>query len=323
MLKTGIYKKEQLTPEQLFSKAGQRKFIALDLYDSYDGPQPEKDRFQEQAIGRLAMANGSFKKTHRNRFNVFDKKALSTIGELFPEDRVLKVHDLAISDGRTTVPFFNVLAQGYQLNLEFLASDYAAEFTAYRAKGTNRRIILDRQGNLIQHVMPPFVFNAVWPEHPLYYPVNTVLRKTIGWALAHKMRHDIEKNPQGFVKQDILLLCDECKTLMDDPRFTFRAYDLLAGPVGHHHVIRAMNILNASYFSPEQMRVAVANIASSLAEGGILITGSNEEGGTEVRGGIYRKKGNHFDALYESGGGSPARGFILAIADPPYIQAAA
>jgi hypothetical protein len=315
MYKTGIYKKEQLTPEQLFSKSGRRKFIALDLYESYIGSIEERDRFQEQAIGRLAMTNGSFKKTHKNRFNDFDKKALSTIGELYPEDHILKVHDLAISDGRTTVPFFNVLGQGYQLNLEFLASDYAAEFVSLQRKGTKRRIILDKNDNVIQYIWPPFVFNKVWPELGLYYPVNFIVRRALVWRLAEKAKRDFKKHPEQFVKKEILLLCEECKAVMEDPRFTFRAYDLLAGPSGYHHVIRAMNILNDSYFTPEQMRVAVANIASSLAEGGILITGSNEEGGTEVRGGIYRKNGKHFDALFETGGGSPARAYILKIAD--------
>jgi hypothetical protein len=311
MYKTGIYKKEQLVPEEVFSKTGQRKFVALDLYEAYEGPDEERDRFQEQAIGRLAMANGSFKKTHKNRFNEFDTKAISLIGELFPEDRILKVHDLAISDGRTTVPFFNVLAQGYKLNLEFLATDYAAEFVSARRKGTQRRVILDKNGNIIQTVLPPFVFNSVWPENPLYYPVNFALRKTVGWASALKMKSDFQKHPEQFEKKDILLLCHDCKELISDPRFTFRPYDILNGPSGYHHVIRAMNILNASYFPPARMEKAVANIAASLAEGGILITGSNIDSGSLVNGGIYRKKAGRFEVLHESGSGSPAWPVIL------------
>ena len=126
------------------------------------------------------------------------------------------------------------------------------------------------------------------------------------------MMRDIEKHPEQFEKQEIILLCKECKKLREDPRFTFQAYDLLAGPLGHQHIIRAMNILNKSYFSPLRMERAVAHIADSLNEGGLLITGSNEDGGSTVNGGVYKKIGHRFEMLHQSGAGAPAHEYLSA-----------
>jgi hypothetical protein len=76
-----------------------------------------------------------------------------------------------------------------------------------------------------------------------------------------------------------------------------------------------MNVLNRDYFSEEQLRKAIENIAVSLNAGGLLITGSNTEAGTTVNGGIYQKKGARFERLGASGSRSQVDALITAASD--------
>jgi hypothetical protein len=71
-----------------------------------------------------------------------------------------------------------------------------------------------------------------------------------------------------------------------------------------------MNLLNRSYFTDDQFRVILKHIHSGLLDGGLLITGSNQDAGSLVNGGIYQKTKQGFNEIYQSGGGSPISDLI-------------
>ena len=73
-----------------------------------------------------------------------------------------------------------------------------------------------------------------------------------------------------------------------------------------------MNVLNSSYFNPQQLSIAVGHIFESLAIGGLLIVGSNDAAGTKVRGGIYRKLSQGFQELAKSGADHDAHRTIIS-----------
>ncbi|MBN8520999.1 MAG: hypothetical protein J0L77_03770 [Alphaproteobacteria bacterium] len=308
MLKTGIY-----TPDQTPSFSGRpRAFIALDLYDQFSGNPELEMLFQEQAIGRVAVANGSFKKTHLNRFDEFDEICRGIIIRHVPVQNSVSVHDMAVSDGRTSVPFFEFLSGHYGQSLSFLASDYSPGFKAvYDPADSNKRLILDHQNRLIQIVAPPFVFQVVCPESGLFYPVNRLYRHYIQKKWAQNLYQSYLRSPSLFQTKDILILCRACQNLTHDSRFSFDTYDVLSGIRGTQQIIRAMNILNISYFAPDQMAQAVSHICGALAPGGLLITGSNGDGGTDVRGGVYKKTESGMIKIHDFSGGSPAESLIL------------
>lgn len=308
MLKTGIY-----TPDQTSSFLKQpRAFIALDLYDQFSGTPDQEMLFQEQAIGRVAVANGSFKKTHLNRFDEFDNICRDIIMRHVPLQHHVSVHDMAVSDGRTSVPFFEFLSGQYGQSLSFLASDYSPGFKAvYDPADSNKRLILDHQNRLIQIVAPPFVFQVVCPENGLFYPVNRLYHHYIQKKWVQNLYQSYLRSPSLFQTKDILILCRACRNLMHDPRFSFDTYDVLSGIRGEHHIIRAMNILNASYFPPDQMAQAVRHICGALAPGGLFITGSNGDGGTDVTGGVYQKTSVGIIKIHDFSGGSPVESLIL------------
>ncbi|MFM8454083.1 MAG: hypothetical protein ACKOAD_03755 [Gammaproteobacteria bacterium] len=75
--------------------------------------------------------------------------------------------------------------------------------------------------------------------------------------------------------------------------------------------IRAMNVLNISYFSNDEFSQVMRNLYEVLTENGLLITGSNQEAGTLVNGGIYQKAGGGFLKIFNSGEGSPIESILL------------
>ena len=73
-----------------------------------------------------------------------------------------------------------------------------------------------------------------------------------------------------------------------------------------------MNVLNSSYFDRQQLSIAVGHIFESLTLGGLLIIGSNDAAGTEVRGAIYRKLSQGFQVLAKSGADHDAHHTIMS-----------
>ena len=77
-----------------------------------------------------------------------------------------------------------------------------------------------------------------------------------------------------------------------------------------------MNVLNCAYFSEVQLRKSIENIAQSLSEGGLFITGSNIQQGSIVNGGIYKKTKNRLEMIDISGKGSPVDALISDFVSP-------
>jgi chemotaxis methyl-accepting protein methylase len=298
MLKFGVHRPEQLNRRKLDSFAGRRQFLALDLYHRV--PEgPEADYFQERILSRLAVANGTFKYTRAHRFDTFDRLSLEEIRKQFQSD-TLRVHDIGVSDGRTAAHFFEVLTDVYA-ELDFTASDLSHCFHVVRRRGGSWRVITDDRGNLIQVVAPPFVFNVARQESKLLYPLNHMVRRVVTALYAQRLLRD-----PGVARETIEIICASCRAALETGKFHFKSYDLLAGPKGAFDVIRAMNLLNLSYFSEPDFRRIFANIKESLIEGGLFIAGSNEESGSEVNGAIYRKQAGRLIKLAQSGSGLAA-----------------
>jgi chemotaxis methyl-accepting protein methylase len=98
-----------------------------------------------------------------------------------------------------------------------------------------------------------------------------------------------------------------------DHRFQLSEHDVLT-PLPRwtgRHVVRAMNILNRSYFGAEQIGLILSHVHDGLGEGGWLITGSNQDAGSQVHGGVYERTESGFRKVWGSGEGSPVEPEIL------------
>jgi len=326
MLKFGISKKEQLTPENLgshhemefklrhlwgFFKS--RKFIALDLYNALDDLSPaESDKIQGRMLARFSLDNGSLKYTHSQRFNDFDQLALKSIKTNFPAP-TLRIHDIGASDGRTSCDLYDHLHKLYGEGLDFLASDYAPYLYVLKRGHSTSRLILDGHDNILQIITPPFVFIVVRPESKKLYPLNHLIRHFATIFYVQPLIKAYKAGKPGIERTKLELLSRKCREYAAERKnFRFDSYDVLSGPTDRFDIIRAMNVLNYSYFPEAQLKKAVENIVLSLNEGGLFITGSNVERGTVVNGSIYKKTGGRMERLETSGKGSQVDALITS-----------
>jgi hypothetical protein len=238
--------------------------------------------------------------------------AIDCLGREFPANRALTVHDIGVSDARTACDFFQKLAARFP-HLSYYASDYEPSLMMLRSGKGGSVVTLNKKGEAIEIVMPPFVFNLVKPENFLFYPINYAF---FLFARAIVLRRTLAKYRAGNIEPlPLVLFCPAARDLAaSDGRFRLLEYDLLkphALPC-RVDVVRVMNVLNSSYFDPQQLSIAVGHIFDSLALGGLLIIGSNDAAGTEVRGAIYRKLSQGFQVLAKSGADHDAHPTIMS-----------
>lgn len=302
MLKFGI-----TTPAQLKSGLWRgRRAVAVSLYDQASGD----DARQEEVLIRLSTGTGVCKRTYRNRFDGFDELVARAITEHLPADGECSIHDLGVSDGRTTYDLWRRVNEiGRAIRL--VASDACPELTVISEPRGRLQVALDNTGTVVQVVWPPFVFNAPRRESSLYYPINTLVRYALfGHAVPRLV--DRYRSGEPVDAHAVQLLHPHLRRLVDDGAIDFITYNVLDPMPQQFHVVRAMNVLNPGYFSPAEMRTAVGNIHASLADGGLFAVGRNQQAGSPTDGCIYVKRSGSFEELVRINGGSPIREAIAS-----------
>ncbi|HTW96821.1 MAG TPA: hypothetical protein VMD74_04165 [Candidatus Methylomirabilis sp.] len=291
--------------------------IAIDLYAQLaDLPTEKRGRAEELILENFSFADGSYKKTHMSRFADFDREILEYLASRQDRNKLTRVHDLATSDGRTALDFFLGLEKKFP-RLDFTASDKNISVFVFSDQRNNgRKIIKDREGKILQFIFPPFVLNVYSAKRAfgykikrvVFYPVNFILTKILLWPGWQKFYfHTTDNAAEIKLIDQGVLAAVAAKT-----NFHFLAYDLMAKKMGDFEIIRAMNILNPSYFSAAEIKQIAANIFSSLAENGWLIVGSNHDADSAVNGDLFLKKDGRLEAVKKFGTGAPFREIILA-----------
>lgn len=309
MLKTGIHDICQLTSgTRLNSLLSRKKVISVSLYDKIQG-LPNADTIAEQILLLHADERGAFKRTCGSRFEAFESDFMQRLlHKYYPAEKII-IADVAVSDGRTSCDFFEKIVKVYPDTL-YYASDFEPQLFVIQ-KG-RVRVTLNKNNTLIETVWPPFVFTASKRENILFFPVNRLIRKFVNIWLARPLIDDyVAKRVNAH---ELLLFSNRALTLRNsDSRFCLGEHNIL-NPLSMPevpHIIRAMNILNETYFSASDFGRILSNFHASLRKGGWLVTGSNQDAGSVVHGGIYEKTGKGFIRIWCSGNGSPVEDHIL------------
>lgn len=302
MINTGIYRLEDLKDlKSLRALWGGRHLPSITLYE--EASKLERgDVLAEEILRAFSDGSSTFKRTYTNRFEAFDKKAMEFISDIFPSATVMKVHDAGVSDGRTACDFFELMRTSFS-DLEYYASDLRNKFFVAEDKGS--KAVFDSNGTLLELVVPPFVYNIHKPEHFFLYPINYIHRAVAMSRVVPLLRANLHS---GKNIKTLLLVCARARELAtSDPRFHLVQYDLLQPMknLGKFTLVRAMNVLNRSYFSERQMRTIVSHITASMEDGALFLAGSNQERGSPVKGAIYRKVDGNFSLLWTSAEGLP------------------
>jgi len=317
MYQTGIYNISQLSANVKKEPFIKNRPVALDLYDQISQLEPEKQQTAQERILNFAFSDGSYKKTHFNRFNDFDDKVIEYLEKNLDKNKKCEFHDLAVSDGRTSFDLFLKLEKIFP-NLDFFASDknmFAYVYSDIRNK--SRKLVKEESGKILQIILPPFVFNLYSPKNAWRYKIKKAVLFPINILLLEILKIPAVLNffikPDEAGKQKITLLqknvLDLAKTRKN---FYISTYDLFRENAEQFDIIRAMNVLNMSYFTPEEIKKITANISASLKEGGIFIVGSNKSAGTPVNGDLIIKKNGCLESVIKFNEGAPFREIILS-----------
>jgi chemotaxis methyl-accepting protein methylase len=317
VLKFGICSEADLDARKLSTFLGRNKFIAVTLYrDLCASDRPDRDELLERILFRFATRNASLKRTQSARFEAFDAAFVEHFRAALEPSRHYAVHDAGVSDGRTAVDFFRRLAAVPGLDFEFVATDYAPAVTAVEDERGRLALVLDpASGEMLQLIWPPFVFNLRKGESPLFYPVNHLARR---WLLARRapaLLARLRADADGLRVSTIRLLHPSALALeASDSRFRFERHDLLTPAPRRYDVVRAMNVLNRSYFPEAELARAVGHVADSLVAGGWFVVGANQDRGSKVDGAVYRRVERGFERVFVSGAGSAIDGLVSSVA---------
>lgn len=313
MLKTGIYRRDQLGVAALKGWFGRRRFVAVTLYEEIAASEaPDRERLLEHMLARFPVANGTYKRTQSHRFEEFDARVIQELLRRLNPSLGFAINDLGVSDGRTAVDFFRRLGSLEHADLRFVASDAFPDLTVVTGPRMSLVVVVDPgTGAPLQVIRPPFVFNLTQRESALLYPVNRLILAALLRMQVPALLARFEAGDPAVHVTRIRLLSPEClRLLATDPRFTFERHNVLEPALDRFNLVRAMNVLNRSYFSDADLRLASAHIHESLAPGGLFVTGSNEDAGSPVDGAIYERTATGFRRLWVSGAGSQIDGIV-------------
>jgi hypothetical protein len=305
LYKFGIYNKVQLKDlRKLKTALGDYRKISITLYDQIIN-EPNAEALAECILLEATDDRGAYKRTYEKRFESFDAAILNHINQQIDGKNLVLVHDLAVSDGRTAVDFFEKLSKKFP-KISYTASDYSPNVFVIERKLCT--VTFSPLGKVLEILFPPFVFKPLKRER--YASINYVLSAFLQFFVVPSI---LKKWKEGQIKAKELLLFapNVLKLSQKDDRFKLMQHNILTMLPETYDIVRAMNILNTSYFSKNEFKVALKNIYQGLKVGGFFITGSNQDADSLVHGGLYQKTAKGFKKVWQSGDGSIVDELIL------------
>jgi len=301
----GIYRKSQLKNlKDLKTFLADHKKISITLYDQIVD-EPNAEELAEYILLEATDERGAYKRTYAKRFESFDGTILDHINQHFNSKNLISVHDLAVSDGRTAVGFFEKISKIFP-KISYTASDYSPNVFVIEKKPYT--ITISPSGKVLEILWPPFVCKPL--KRDRYYSINYIISVFLQFFIAPSI---LKMHKKGLLKaRELSLFAPSVLKLSKiDERFNLMQHNVLNPLSDNYNIIRAMNIFNTSYFSVDEFKIALKNVYHGLKENGFLITGSNQDAGSLVHGGLYQKTSKGFKKLWQSGDGSPIDSMIL------------
>lgn len=311
VFKLGITSLASLDRDRTWS--GHPKRFALSLYGEIIEGRPELDAWLPRILERHQSSTGAFKRTADRRFLELDEIVARRVAELRSRaPGELRVHDLGVSDGRSSVELFERLSEGGPVR--FTASDRDPRVYVVRAPAEGWDVVFDEAGRVLQYVAHGFVVSPVAPENPAVYPLNRLAlaaferrlrpraEPLLRSALANPL-DDLEHRAVGDAEVwRIPLICRACLDRMRSGRIRFERHDVCDPLGGRFHLLRAMNVLN--HLGPEPLRRAASRLWEGLEDGGLLVVGRSADPGGESLATVWRREGDALVVLDRLHGGA-------------------
>ncbi len=212
-------------------------------------------------FSRLRLSNGVFKTTARRRLDDVNERILKQL----PRDQTLRVMDVAVSSGISTLEWAQALKQA-NFVFEMTAGDLtiAAKVTSL---GRVFQVLVDSHGDPLQID----ILGIAFPNASGSRVRNACFE--IGKCLVRGMFClPLKTRPLWLVTPALTQSCNSITLVEDDilidqqPEFQ-RRFD----------VLRAANILNRSYFDIDTLQRMTQNLKQRLVVGGLLVICRTDE----------------------------------------------
>jgi hypothetical protein len=284
MLKLGITNPRDLTqPPRWFGRERHASFLLLEPLAVEGCPDSAA---YDTLVARVRMPNGTWKQTAAGRLRLVDEALVRALERTHAPGRSLSVIDLGASTGVTSVDLFDALSRKW--DVDFTVSDLYRDAFAVSAPAWRWAIVLDGQGNVLQHVIGRFVLPGQLDESAAYQ-ANRALKRWSERVLVPRAREALAQDPtarerpyfaagevNGLVIQRLPFFSWRCLDLMRrTPRFRFVIHDVTEPLPATATVVRAVNILTREYFDLPTLTRAIGHALRAVEPGGYFVAGQS------------------------------------------------
>jgi len=304
---------ETAQPPSAKNRAVTARNLYASLPDSFDTAAQEE--FEREFFASLRLQNGTYKLTYARRFD--DLNAL--VNPLIPPARPLKVMDVAVSSGVSTLEWMESLERA-GIRHHMTAGDITTKGFLISIN-EDLHVLVDDTGYPLQFD----IHGTPVPNPPrrrfgtIYFLQLRLIRKTLAkhFSELRTACGDAPHEEQGaFVKRHGI----KCRPvalvsprLKPSPTLEVTDDDILSNTklAGRFHVLRAANILNRSYFDEETLKAILRNLRARLMSGGLLIVCRTNEQDVNNATVFTLNEAGRFEATARLGEGSEVESLVL------------
>jgi hypothetical protein len=271
-------------------------------FSGLQGNIDEVEVLERYFFANIRLKNGTYKRTYSHRLDDLNDLVL----RFLPPDRPLKVMDVAVSSGISTLEWMDHLQQA-GIEHHMTASDITLE-AALVSIGKNLRVLVDSTGYPLQFdIRGKAIPNPPGGANLARYGLDLLVIKAVLALGVHGF--GVNYTPIDLVSPR-LVRPSNLRLVEEDSLYS-------TGFQKSFHVLRAANILNRYYFTDGQLAGILARLGSRLMPGGIFIVCRTNDH-RRNHGTIFLLNGaGRFEVLARIGNGSHIEDLVVGIAPPP------
>jgi len=299
--------------------------VSLQLLRTSVPATPREVALFEAIMQQMRLASGVYRTTFRGRLRDLDRFVIELLGRRYTRQTALEVHDWAASDCLTSAEWAESLFERFP-NAHLQASDLTL-FLLEVELPDGGAFILERDGEPLQYLRPPFVIRLNPPE-PKKFVVNRLLshqaRAKLKWMQTRLSvpadwldSSAVALTLPPFHLRKISVVHPDAEALRSrDARFSIERHSVFAALPQPVDIIRSMNIFNKTYFPTERLAEGALAVWRSLKPGGWWITGRTwQEDPPAHHVSVLEKSSGGFQLVQRYGDGSEIESLALELSD--------
>jgi hypothetical protein len=278
--------------------------MTLSASKFYSSDTDTTDAALESAFfAKLKMRNGTFKLTQPSRFQELEVAFRPYIEER--ADTLREILDVGVSTGLTTVELARFL-KDCGAAASIIATDLFIEAHIVEL-APDFRVFCDPEGWPLQYDVRGITVRP-WVRRLDYVTLAFIPLMLGRSVLQPRLRSRI----RAGMSRPVQMIT---RSLPSNGEIVFIENDIMCQSERFIHrfdMVRAANILNTGYFSPDQIHIAIENIHSYLRGPGALLMIARTNRARENAGSLFELNGNgSFAVLERVGGGSEIERLVL------------